>query len=123
VRTANRMHNRRGKVLSAVFATSFLLMGAWRLGYVMPCAVSGETANHIVIMQTVLAGVPAILRVPEVVIKPPILLWHGLGPPAGNGELMEALPLDDVPAVKVYLGLPLFGARAPAGRAESLAQR
>jgi dienelactone hydrolase len=28
---------------------------------------------------------------------------------------MEALPLDDVPAVKVYLGLPLFGARAPPG--------
>ena len=26
---------------------------------------------------------------------------------------MDLLPLDTVPAVKVYLGLPLFGARAP----------
>jgi dienelactone hydrolase len=26
--------------------------------------------------------------------------------------LMDALPLDDVPAVKVYLGLPMFGSRA-----------
>jgi hypothetical protein len=25
---------------------------------------------------------------------------------------MNALPLDDVPAVKVYLGLPMFGSRA-----------
>ena len=32
---------------------------------------------------------------------------------------MAALPLDDVPAIKVYLGLPLFGRRAPAeGKAE-----
>ncbi len=36
---------------------------------------------------------------------------------------MAALPLDDVPAVKVYLGLPLFGARSPAAGAETLAQR
>ena len=32
---------------------------------------------------------------------------------------MAALPLDDVPAVKVYLGLPMFGARTlPGGNAE-----
>ncbi len=37
--------------------------------------------------------------------------------------MMEALPLDDVPAVKVYLGLPLFGARAPAGGTEALVRR
>jgi dipeptidyl aminopeptidase/acylaminoacyl peptidase len=37
--------------------------------------------------------------------------------------LMRALPLDGVPSVKIYLGLPLFGARAPTGDAESLAQR
>jgi dienelactone hydrolase len=36
---------------------------------------------------------------------------------------MSALPLDDVPAIKVYLGLPLFGARAPAPGTETLAQR
>lgn len=70
-----------------------------------------------------LAGVPAILRVPASVRKPPIVLWHGLGPPASEAELMKDLPLDDVPAVKVYLGLPLFGVRAATAGAQSLAQR
>lgn len=75
------------------------------------------------VVQTTLAGVPAVLRMPNAVKKPLIILWHGLGPPAGERELMGALPLDDVPAVKVYLGLPLFGARTPSEGAESLAQR
>jgi mono/diheme cytochrome c family protein/predicted esterase len=72
---------------------------------------------------TRLNGVPAILRAPQVVSKPPIVLWHGFGPPASEADLMKALPLDEVPSVKVYLGLPLFGARAPTGSEESLAQR
>jgi dipeptidyl aminopeptidase/acylaminoacyl peptidase len=63
------------------------------------------------------------LRVPEVITKPPIVLWHGFGPPASESALMKALPLDEVAAVKVYLGLPLFGTRAPSGDSESLAQR
>lgn len=37
--------------------------------------------------------------------------------------MMDALPLDDVPAVKVYLGLPLFGERAPDGGMKELARR
>lgn len=37
--------------------------------------------------------------------------------------MMDALPLDDVDAVKIYLGLPLFGARAPAGGMKELARR
>src|SRR5689334_21752729 len=36
---------------------------------------------------------------------------------------MEALPLDDVPLVKVYLGLPLFGARAPPGGLDEIVRR
>jgi predicted esterase len=64
-------------------------------------------------IDTSLAGVPATLRIPDSVSKPPIILWHGFGPPDSEKTLMEALPLDDVPAIKVYLGLPLFGARAP----------
>lgn len=63
--------------------------------------------------RTLLAGVPAIVRIPSRIEKPPIVLWHGFGSPASETELMQALPLDDVPAVKVYLGLPLFGARTP----------
>jgi hypothetical protein len=89
------------------------------------CATSRETANDVMTVQTALAGVPAILRLPKAIKKPPIVIWHGLGPPASESELMKALPLDDVPSVKVYLALPLFGARAlgrrriacsPAGR-------
>jgi dienelactone hydrolase len=83
----------------------------------------GDDAGGATIMQTSLAGVPAIVRVPPKVTKSLIVLWHGLGPPESESELMSALPLDDVPAVKVYLGLPLFGARAPATGAETLAQR
>ena len=87
------------------------------------CAAGGEVVDGIVTLQTTLAGVPALLRVPKVVTKPPIILWHGFGPPASESELMKALPLDEVAAVKVYLGLPLFGARTPAGNSETLAQR
>jgi hypothetical protein len=70
--------------------------------------------TQMTIVDTTLAGVPATLRVPESVSRPPVVLWHGFGPPDSERALMEALPLDDVPAIKVYLGLPLFGARMPA---------
>jgi len=69
--------------------------------------------TQVTIVDTTLAGVPATLRIPALVSKPPIVLWHGFGPPDSERALMEALPLDDVPAIKVYLGLPLFGTRAP----------
>lgn len=79
--------------------------------------------DEIAVVQARLGDVPAILRVPPRVTKSPILLWHGFGPPASESELMKALPLDDVAAIKVYLGLPLFGARAPASGADSVASR
>lgn len=65
-------------------------------------------------IETSLAGVPARIRMPARMSAPPIVLWHGFGPPAGEAALEALLPLDEVPAIKVYLGLPLFGARAPA---------
>jgi pimeloyl-ACP methyl ester carboxylesterase len=70
-----------------------------------------------------IAGVPAILHIPNVIRKPPIILWHGFGPPASKEALADALPLDDVPAVKVYLDLPLFGERLPSGGVNELARR
>lgn len=76
-----------------------------------------------VVVDTLLAGVPAILRVPKVITKPPIILWHGFGPPADPRALMIALPLDEVPAMKVYLGLPLFGARSPPGGTDEMIRR
>lgn len=75
------------------------------------CAVPASQAPRVV--ETHLDGVPAIVRVPAQVSAPPIVLWHGFGPPQSEGALMALLPLDEVPAVKVYLGLPMFGRRAP----------
>lgn len=75
------------------------------------------------IVTTELAGVPAILRIPARPTKPPIILWHGFGAPASEEALMQALPLDDVSAVKVYLGLPLFGKRALPGGTDELVRR
>lgn len=79
--------------------------------------------GDVVVRETTLAGVPAIVRVPAKITKAPIVLWHGFGPPASEAALMEALPLDDVPAIKVYLGLPLFGKRAEPGGVEALKRR
>lgn len=75
------------------------------------------------VIETKLADVPAIVRVPMIATLPPILLWHGFGPPASAPALMAALPLDDVPAVKVYLDLPMFGARIPARGMQEIAER
>lgn len=85
------------------------------------CGVQSAAAPTV--MQTTLHGVPAILRIPAHIDQAPIILWHGFGPPASESAMMEALPLDDVDAVKVYLGLPLFGARAPSGGMKELARR
>jgi predicted esterase len=74
-------------------------------------------------LELTLNGIPATLRIPDRQTKAPIILWHGLGPPKGPLELMQALPLDEVPAVKIYLGLPLSGSRAPVESDDSLASR
>lgn len=87
------------------------------------CNPIRQVGGGIVIVDTKLGGVPAILRVPPNVTRPPIVLWHGFGPPANKRALMNALPLDGVPAVKVYLGLPLFGARSPVGGTDELVRR
>jgi predicted esterase len=87
------------------------------------CHTSVRTDNTVAVVSAQLAGVPAVLRIPKVITKPPIVLWHGFGPPASEQALMDALPLDELPAVKVYLGVPLFGARAPAGGVNELIRR
>ncbi len=87
------------------------------------CRAIAPHRGDVFTTETTLAGVPAIVRVPPKVTKAPIVLWHGFGPPASEAALMDALPLDDVPAIKVYLGLPLFGKRAEAGGVEALKQR
>jgi predicted esterase len=87
------------------------------------CLAPSDSRHEIVTVETRLASVPALLRVPRKITRPPIVLWHGFGPPASGRALMEALPLDDVPAIKIYLGLPQFGAREPAGGREDMVRR
>jgi pimeloyl-ACP methyl ester carboxylesterase len=69
-------------------------------------------------------GVPAIVRSPSRIQRPPIILWHGFGPPADPHALSEALPLDGIAAEKIYLELPLFGERSlPGGTTELIARQ
>ena len=87
------------------------------------CLDRDGSRTDVATLETRLAQVPVLLRVPPKVTKPPILLWHGFGPPASERALMETLPLDDVPALKVYLGLPQFGAREAPGAREDMVRR
>jgi dienelactone hydrolase len=87
------------------------------------CLGGAGPSQSVATLETRLAQVPALLRAPPKISKPPILLWHGFGPPASERALMEALPLDDVPAIKIYLGLPLFGDRQVAGGREGMVRR
>ncbi|MBE9061941.1 hypothetical protein [cf. Phormidesmis sp. LEGE 11477] len=72
-----------------------------------------------------LAGVPALIRSPKTDIgnAPLIVLWHGYGPPSSEQALAELLPLDDVPAWKVYPTLPMFGDRLPEGGIDEIMRR
>ncbi len=108
-------------------ARSFVPLGALALAFcscvsaAQLCPGADGSRTETTTIETRLAAVPALLRIPPKVTRPPILLWHGFGPPASERELMEALPLDDVPAIKVYLGLPRFGARErPDGREDMI---
>lgn len=89
----------------------------------LSCSSLRTSTDEPLTVKTQLGEVPALVRVPPRITKPPILLWHGFGPPNNHQALMEALPLDEVPALKVYLTLPLFGDRAPEGGMEEIARR
>ena len=110
------------KLIATALVTAFSLASAQAAADALDCAPHSKSAE-VRVTRTALAGVPAIVRVPPSVSKPPIVLWHGFGVPASEAAMMNALPLDDVPAIKVYLGLPLFGTRAPPGPHDSVATR
>lgn len=54
---------------------------------------------------------------------PVIVSWHGFDPPRAEAALAGALPMTGLQAWRIYLGLPMFGARGPAGGWTELQQR
>jgi pimeloyl-ACP methyl ester carboxylesterase len=51
---------------------------------------------------------------------PLVVAWHLMDPPRSEAAMSAALPLAGVNAWRVYLGLPMFGARAPSGGPEEI---
>jgi pimeloyl-ACP methyl ester carboxylesterase len=65
-------------------------------------------------------GVPfaALLPTADASGAPAIVGWHLNDPPRSETALAAALPLSNVPAWRIYLGLPLSGPRLPGGGLE-----
>lgn len=51
---------------------------------------------------------------------PLVVAWHMMDPPRSEAAMAAALPLTGVDAWRVYVGLPMFGARAPSGGPEQI---
>ncbi|MGH2546681.1 MAG: alpha/beta hydrolase [Actinomycetota bacterium] len=51
---------------------------------------------------------------------PLVAVWHLMDPPRTEAAMAAALPLAGVPAWRVYFGLPMLGARSPAGGFEEV---
>jgi len=70
------------------------------------------------------AGVPY-LAVPPAggdADAPVVVAWHLMDPPRTEAALAAALPLAGLEAWRIYLGLPLHGARFPEGGVDALMQ-
>ncbi len=74
------------------------------------------------------AGVP-FLAVPPAVTNDPnaptpvIVALHAFEPPRSETALAGTLPLASLPAWRIYLGLPMFGARLPGGGVAEINRR
>jgi dienelactone hydrolase len=68
------------------------------------------------------AGVPYLAVPPTEDLEqaPLIVVFHMMDPPRSEAAMAAALPMKRVPAWRVYLGLPMFGARRPAGGQEEI---
>jgi dienelactone hydrolase len=51
---------------------------------------------------------------------PMIVAWHLMDPPRSESAFAAALPLEGLNAWRIYLGLPMCGARLPPGGSEAL---
>jgi alpha-beta hydrolase superfamily lysophospholipase len=69
------------------------------------------------IVEGVAAGVPFVALPPANPAEPAALLagWHLMDPPASERAMAAAVPMAGLQAWRVYFGLPLSGARLPAG--------
>jgi alpha-beta hydrolase superfamily lysophospholipase len=62
------------------------------------------------------AGVPYLVSPPAGGGPAPVIVaWHLMDAPRSEAAFAAALPLSGLPAWRVYLGLPMFGARTPPG--------
>lgn len=69
----------------------------------------------------VAAGVPFVAVPPASgEAAPLVVVWHMMDSPRTETAMAAALPLDGVPAWRVYLGLPLMSSRTPAGGFEEI---
>lgn len=78
---------------------------------------------HLAPVSGVAAGVPffAVPPVsPERETSPVVIAWHLMDPPRTEAAFAAALPLDGLDAWRIYLGLPMCGARLPAGGVDEL---
>ena len=70
----------------------------------------------------VAAGVP-FLAFPPVTASPSapvVVAWHLMDPPRTEAAFAATLPLAGLDAWRIYLGLPMFGSRLPAGGFEEI---
>jgi pimeloyl-ACP methyl ester carboxylesterase len=72
----------------------------------------------------VAAGVPYVALAPDGEPRdaPLVVAWHLHDPPRSETAMAAALPLNGLPAWRVYLGLPMSGSRLPDGGLESFFQ-
>ncbi|MET3807341.1 pimeloyl-ACP methyl ester carboxylesterase [Nakamurella sp. UYEF19] len=70
------------------------------------------------------AGVPFLAIPPRVVHQqsPVVVAWHLMDPPRTEAAFAAALPLAGFDGWRIYLGLPLCGARLPTGGFDALMQ-
>ena len=70
------------------------------------------------------AGVPFIAVPPagDRANAPVVAAWHLMDPPRTEAALAAALPLEGLDAWRIYLGLPMHGARFPEGGVDALIQ-
>jgi pimeloyl-ACP methyl ester carboxylesterase len=72
------------------------------------------------------AGVPFTALPPSAEVSGPapvVIAWHMIDAPRSDAAFAAALPLEGVPVWRVYLGLPLCGARMVDGTMDAIVER